>query len=116
MGTPTRGCSDAIRYASDIEDMENTWRTSVGRIRGDSSVDRLLSVLPGAPIVTVASASELIHRSPVNTGAAINRLAEAGVLKQRNIGKERYRVFQATAVLDLFTSLERSLGSPKNSL
>ena len=62
--------------------------------------------------MTVASASELIGRSPVNTGAAINRLAEAGVLEQRNVGKERYRVFQANGVLNLFTSLERSLASP----
>lgn len=106
-----RACSDAIRYASAIEDLENTWRAEVGRVRGDSSLDRLLSVLPGAPIVTVASAAELIGRSPVNTGAAVNRLAEAGVLVQRNVGKERYRVFQANGVLDLFTSLERSLAS-----
>jgi Fic family protein len=107
-----RACSDAILYASDIEDLENTWRAKVGRVRGDSSLDRLLSVLPGAPIVTVASASKLIGRSPVNTGAAVNRLTGAGVLVQRNVGKERYRVFQADGVLGLFTSLERSLASP----
>jgi Fic family protein len=107
-----RACSDAIRYASDIERLEDTWRTKVGRIRRDSSLDRLLSVLPGAPIVSVASAADLIDRSPVNTGQAVNRLAEAGVLTQRNVGKERYRVFQAAGVLDLFTSLERSLASP----
>jgi len=107
-----RACSDAIRFASDIKALEDTWRTQVGRIRGDSSLDRLLSILPGAPIVTVASAAGLIDRSAVNTGAAINRLAKAGVLAPRNVGKERYRVFQATGVLDLFTSLERSLASP----
>ncbi|MBL6927387.1 MAG: Fic family protein [Acidimicrobiia bacterium] len=107
-----RACSDAIRYASDIENLEDTWRTQVGRIRGDSSLDRLLSVLPGAPIVTVASAAHLIDRSLVNTGAAINRLAEAGVVVQRNVGKQRYRVFHADGVLDLFTALERSLANP----
>jgi len=107
-----RACSDAIRYASDIESLEDTWRTQLGRVRGDSSLDRLLSVLPGAPIVTVASAGQLIDRSLVNTGAAVNRLAEAGVLVQRNVGKQRYRVFHADGVLDLFTALERSLASP----
>ena len=107
-----RACSDAIKFASDIKKLEDTWRTKVGRVRSGSSLDRLLSVLPGAPIVTVASAADLIARSPVNTGIAINKLAEAGVLAQRNVGKERYRVFQATGVLDLFTSLERSLASP----
>ncbi len=107
-----RSCSDAFRYSSDIEKLEATWRATVGRIRHNSSIDRLLSVLPGAPIVTVASAAGLIDRSTVNAGAAINRLAEVGVLEQRNVGRERYRVFQAIGVLDLFTSLERSLASP----
>ena len=107
-----RACSDAIRFASHIKKLEDNWRTNVGRIRRDSSLDRLLSVLPGAPIVTVAFAADLIGRSAVNTGAAINRLVEAGVLVPRNVGRQRYRVFQATGVLDLFTSLERSLASP----
>ncbi len=107
-----RACSDAIRFASEIRTLEESWRVQVGRIRGDSAVDRLLSVLPGAPIVTVASAAELIARSTVNTGAAINRLVDAGVLAQQRVGRQRYRVFQALGVLDLFTSLERSLASP----
>lgn len=107
-----RSCIDAIHYASQIETLEQEWRQQVGRIRRDSSVDHLLAMLPGAPIVTVASAANLIRRSEVNTGAAINRLTEAGVLTQRNIGKERYRVFEAIGVLDLFTYLERSLASP----
>ena len=83
-----------------------------GTVRANSSVDRLLGILPGVPIVTVVSAAAIIDRSLVNTGSAINRLTEAGVLTQRNIGKQRYRVFEATGVLGLFTMLERSLASP----
>ena len=45
-------------------------------------------------------------------GSAVNRLAEAGILVQRNIGRQRYRIFEAPEVLDLFTSLERALASP----
>lgn len=41
----------------------------------------------------------------------MNRLTETGVLAQCNFGKERYRVFEAVGVLDLFTYLERSLAS-----
>ncbi|SEF17178.1 hypothetical protein SAMN04488561_5739 [Jiangella alba] len=51
-------------------------------------------------------------RSAVAAGAAVNRLVEAGVLVQRNIGRQRHRVFEAPAVLSLFTSLERALASP----
>jgi hypothetical protein len=34
------------------------------------------------------------------------------VLRQRNIGRQRYRVFEAADVVDLFTGLERALASP----
>lgn len=62
--------------------------------------------------MTVASAAGLIDRSDVAAGAAISRLVEARILEQRNIGKQRYRIFEAPTVLDLFTSLERALASP----
>ncbi|MGF1667924.1 MAG: hypothetical protein ACFCVC_16820 [Acidimicrobiia bacterium] len=58
------------------------------------------------------SASRLIGRSKARTTDAVNALAVAGVLMQRNVGRQRYRVFEASAVLDLFTGLERSLASP----
>ena len=48
----------------------------------------------------------------MRTGEAINRLQAAGILRQRNVGRERYRVFEATNVVDLFTGLERALASP----
>lgn len=62
--------------------------------------------------MTVESAVGLINRSDVAAGGAINRLVEAGILNQRNVGKQRYRIFEAPAVLDLFTLLERALASP----
>jgi len=67
---------------------------------------------PGVPLLTVESSSALIERSEVATGAAIARLVDAGVLVQRHVGSRRYRVFEAPAVLDLFTTLERALASP----
>lgn len=108
----SRACGDAISYSAEIETMTAEWRTKLGRVRADSSTDRLLGVLPGAPIITVDSASKLINRSKARTSDAVNALAEAGVLRQRNIGRQRYRIFEATDVLDLFTGLERMLASP----
>lgn len=51
------------------------------------------------PLLTVESAAALIQRSHVAAGTAINRLVDAGVLVQRNLGKQRYRVFEAPGVL-----------------
>ena len=33
-------------------------------------------------------------------------------LRQRRVGRQRYRVFEAADVVDLFTGLERALASP----
>lgn len=107
-----RACIDAEHYAQRIEAMTAQWHTQLGRVRGDSGTDRLLGILPGAPIVTVASASALIGRSKARTTDAVNALAASGILRQRNVGRQRYRVFEATDVLDLFTDLERALASP----
>jgi Fic family protein len=107
-----RACIDAERYASQIDAITATWRARLGRVRANSSVERVLEVLPGAPVLSVASAAQLIGRSKARTTDAINTLATAGILRQRNIGKERYRVFEAVDVLDLFTGLERALASP----
>ena len=107
-----RACLDAEGYTDQIDEMTQGWRTKLGRVRANSSTDLLLRVLPGAPIVTVESASKLIGRSKARTTDAVNALAKAGVLRQRNVGRQRYRVFEASEVLDIFTGLERVLASP----
>lgn len=107
-----RACIDAERYADQIDDMTAGWRHQLGTVRANSGIDRLLQVIPGAPVVSVDSASALIGRSKARTTDAVNALAEAGILRQRNVGKQRYRVFEATDVLGLFTGLERALASP----
>jgi len=108
----SRACSDAQRYSKEIAALDGKRRAQVGRVRARSGTDRLLAILPGAPIVTVESASALIGTSKARTTDAVNKLARAGVLTQRNIGRQRYRVFEASDVLDLFTSLERTLATP----
>ncbi len=110
-GATLRACSDAQIYATRIDELVHQWRSNLGTVRKGSALDLLIDVLPGVPLLTVESAAGLIDRSDVATGAAINRLVEAGILTQRNIGKQRYRIFEAPTVLDLFTSLERALAS-----
>ncbi len=108
----SRSCRDAEVYSESIDEMAVSWRSRLGRVRANSSTDLLLRVLPGVPIITTESASKQIGRSKARTIDAINTLAEAGILRQRNIGRQRYRVFEATDVLSLFSDLERTLASP----
>ncbi|NIA26114.1 MAG: Fic family protein [Gammaproteobacteria bacterium] len=111
-GAILRACSDARIYATRIDELVHQWRSRLGTVRKRSALDLLIDVLPGVPLLTVASAARLIGRSDVAAGAAVNRLADAGILRQRNVGKQRYRIFETPDVLDLFTSPERALASP----
>ena len=111
----SRACADAERYANEIDRLNTAWQERLGRVRANSAVARLLDQLPGAPVLTVESAARLIDRSEMRAGEAINRLTEAGVLRQRNLGRRRYRVFEAADIIELFTGLERSLASPTDN-
>ena len=110
--TTRQACIHAREYAAAITDQHDKWLERIGPTRRDSSVRLLLATLPGAPVITVKTAASLIGRSTVNTNGAVNRLVEAGVLTQRNVGKQRYRIFEASEVIDLITDLENTLGAP----
>lgn len=106
-----RACDSAYSYAAKVAELEEDWRRMVGRLRSDSSASLLLQRLAGTPIITVERACELTGRSRMAIGQAVKLLEAAGVLRQLNIGKQRYRVFEAVGAFDLFTGLERSLAS-----
>lgn len=107
-----RSCQDANAFRAEITRMVEQWRERLGSVRKDSGLDRMLGVLPGLPILTRATGAAHIGLTPRRTGVAISTLLDAGILVQRNLGRERYRVFEVPEVLDLFTSLERRLASP----
>jgi len=108
----SRSVTDAGAFEARVIEIQDAWRTRVGRIRADSAVDRLIRALPGAPIVTVNGAGDLIGRSFQQTNEAIGRLVEGGVLVQVSIGR-RNRAFEATDIVDAFMDLERQLASPE---
>jgi Fic family protein len=106
-----RAVEDAEAFEEQVSVLQRTWRTRLGRVRAGSAADLLVNALPGAPIVTVNGAAELIGRTFQATNQAIARLEDAGVLKQVNIGR-RNRAFEAPDVIRKFTDLERRLASP----
>ena len=108
----TRACIDAQSYATQIDELSKRWREQLGRVRANSAVELLLERLPGVPLLTVETAARLTGRSEMRAGEAVNRLEAAGILRQRNAGRRRYRIFEATDVIALFTGLERALASP----
>jgi Fic family protein len=107
----TRAVDDASAFEERCGELEREWRDRLGRVRANSAVDVLLRALPGAPIMTVDSAAALIGRTYKPAAAAIERLMEAGILRQVNVGR-RNRAFEAGEVVRPFTALERQLASP----
>lgn len=107
----TRAVADAEEYERRVKELQERWRKRLGPMRSDSAAARLVSALPGAPVLTVQSAAELIDRSVQAVNEAIPRLVAGGVLKQTTVGK-RNRGFEAPDLIRLFTELERQLASP----
>jgi len=106
-----RAVDDAAGFDARVHEIEAAWRERLSPVRADSATDRLLRALPGAPVLTVRSAADLISRSLRATNEAIARLNEAGVLTQVTVGR-RNRAFEARESIDAFTDLERQLASP----
>ncbi len=107
----TRAVSDAELHEASVVELQDSWRARLGRVRAGSALDLLIDALPGAPVVTVQSASTLIGRSAQAVNEAMPRLVEAGILRQTTVGR-RNRAFEATELIDAFTDLERRLASP----
>ncbi len=106
-----RAVEDASEFEWQVALLQDKWRTTLGGIRSGSAADLLIRSLPGAPILTVNGAAELIGRTFQATNQAVKRLLEAGVLAQVNVG-HRNRAFEAPALIKTFTDLERRLASP----
>ncbi len=106
-----RAVADAGWFEERVRQLQENWRQRASRPRRDSAVQRLIGALPAAPVLTVATAAELTGRSIQAANQAMDRLVEAGVLVQANVGR-RNRAFEAPELIDLFTALERQLASP----
>jgi len=111
-GCCTRAVSDAMIYEERIREIQRRWRDKVGTVRRNSTLDLLLEILPGTPVITVTGAARMLGRSFRAASGAVDELVQAGVLEQVNVGR-RNRAFEARDVLDAFTDLERRLASPR---
>lgn len=108
-------CLRAVEDANSFEErarlLQDEWRARLGSVRANSATDLLLRALPGAPLITVNSASAHLGRTFQPVNAAIARLTDANILRQVSVGR-RNRAFEAPDVIETFTALERRLASP----
>lgn len=108
----SRAVADADQFESTAQEIQDAWRVRIGSLRKNSAADLLISVLVGAPVVTVTSASALIGRTYPAANNAVSQLVEAGILRQVNLGR-RNRAYEAPEIIAAFTDLERQVASPE---
>jgi Fic family protein len=106
-----RAIEDAEMFERRVSALQRRWRDRLGSVRAKSATDLLVNALPGAPILTVNGAADLVGRTYQATNGAIDRLVDAKILRQVNVGR-RNRAFEAPELVKTFTDLERRLASP----
>lgn len=115
-------CDQAERISAELAGVREEWNESLqkwvareggGRaLRRDSAALRILEGLPGAPVLTIATASRIYGVSRTAASRGLETLRAAGILTTESIGAGR-RAYTARAVLDTITWAERRLASTR---
>ena len=122
LGAVVLACDQAERISAELADVREEWNESLqkwiareggGRaLRRDSAALRILEGLPGAPVLTIATASRIYGVSRTASSRGLEILRAAGILTTESIGAGR-RAYTARAVLDTITWVERRLASTR---
>lgn len=104
-------CEEALGFEDRMVALRGQWVLRLGRVRAGSALDAALDALPGLPVFDVATLAGRLGRAVSSVTGAVDRLVEAGVVKQVGQGR-RNRVFEAPDVIREYTLLERRLASP----
>jgi hypothetical protein len=110
-GACSRSVADARTFEARAADLEGQWRDRIGHVRANSATDLLLHRLSGAPVLTAESTATLLGRTFKPANEAIQRLVQAGILRQITIGR-RNRAYEAPEIIEAFTDLEHRLAGP----
>ena len=118
----TVAAEQARLFAGQVADLQAEWeaklaehRTARGRRetpRADSATSRILRTLPEVPILTTRTAQRRLGVSFPAARAALEELADAGILARRSVERGTTR-YTATDVFSLVTHAERQLASTR---
>jgi Fic family protein len=108
----SRAATEAMAFEERIRAIQDGWRARLGSMRSDAAALRLIEILPGAPVITLASAERMISRSLRATIDGMEALQNVGIVRPSKVGRRRKQVFEAHEIIDAFTALERQLASP----
>jgi Fic family protein len=98
--------------AADLASLQAHWLDQAKHPRSDSAAARLISAIPGQPIIDARSVATMLAVSEVAARNALNALESAGVLRPIVFGKKRYRAWEAPALISLLDNFEWSMAEP----
>jgi Fic family protein len=99
---------EAMAFAGQIEALQASWRERVGIRRAGTTAEKIISILPGRPVLDVKSAAEVTGVVYESARAAIDQLQHAKILRAVS-SRRRDRVFEAPNVFELVNGFERHL-------
>lgn len=105
-----RAVENSLAFEGLAQEIEDSWRKKIGKIRKNSSSDLLLGGLIGMPIVTVETAKSITTAGYKATNEAIENLVNHGILEPLSSDK-RNRAFEAREMIQAFADLEERLTS-----
>ena len=106
-----RACENATVFEGKIEALKKKWFDRLKVERTSNAVVEVIDVMIGQPLFSAQLIQKATGRSLPTVNTAIERLEDAGIVKQLTVGK-RNRVFEAVGILELFNEFERQLASP----
>jgi Fic family protein len=105
----SRAARAGEELADDIRALQEEWSKRAGRPRRHSAAASLIRRLPEEPIVDLASARRLTEVSAQATLGGIDRLVDAGVLRELS-GRRRGRLWESVGLFQLLDERETNLG------
>ena len=95
----------AIELGRSLAELREDWLKRAGSPRRGSTSRRLIDGLAGHPLLSVASAAELLSVSDEAARLALNQLSGSGVVRQVTVGR-RNRAWAAEEVFDLLDEFD----------
>jgi len=109
-----RAATGAGEFAGRVAELQRHWTEQAGNPRRNSGPLRLIELLPSQPIVNVKTAAQLLSGSEERARLTIQRLENAGVLRQTAVGR-RNRAWECVGLFDLLDRFERELGARRRT-
>jgi Fic family protein len=101
----------ARSFSTTVADLQEEWRTKMGRVRSDAAVLSVIGLLPKFPILTTGVAEKEIGRSRPVTIEALDRLESIGALT-RHRNQKKGDSWEAKELFALLDEFERRVRRP----